>query len=94
MDSQEPLDKEKIDIWGVGAVMLCVVCSLFVEPGKKFEEFLQNIKADPKLLDDTYKRLLGVSLSIFLYFYIFQMDKWIYSLHTIINWNLIWNFTV
>lgn len=68
---QHPLDNEKIDIWGVGAVMLSVLSSIFIEPGEKFEELLQDIKQDPKALDETCEQLLEVS-SLFVFFYISQ----------------------
>lgn len=57
-EQQHPLDNEKIDIWGVGAVMLCVLSSIFVEPGEKFEELLWDIKKDPKTLDEICEQLL------------------------------------
>lgn len=60
-EQQHPLDNEKIDIWGVGAVMLCVLSSIFVEPGEKFEELLWDIKKDPKTLDEICEQLLEVS---------------------------------
>lgn len=56
MSLEEPPDKEKIDVWGIGAVMLSVVSSIIVEIGTDFEKLLLKIK-DSQPLDELYENL-------------------------------------